>query len=262
MAKQSGIHQLRGKVGEHSYYRQTGVQGGLVRAINPAMSNRVKTDPAFANTRLNNAEFGQGGRIASVLARFINPKYRPMVLPFSQAKMAKVILDYIKTDDSEWGQRNLKTNDIVPASLDALNLVSKNRFEDFGLGIEINTENNTAHIVLGTQAANKLNSIGADGLMLTIVCAAPWVGHFLPSENKYFESYGRATRVTEDGIVADDELTLNFTTPTPPPVDWPVDFNQFLIFIVLPFRTVGSAKYILQEHCTYKATEFEDGPIV
>ena len=71
MAKQSGLHQLRGKVGEHSYYRQTGISSGLVRSINQGMSARVKNDEAFLNTRLNNAEFGQAGRIASVLSDIV-----------------------------------------------------------------------------------------------------------------------------------------------------------------------------------------------
>lgn len=42
MAKQSGIHQIKGKVGEMSYYKQSGVSSGLIRSINPSMSGRVK----------------------------------------------------------------------------------------------------------------------------------------------------------------------------------------------------------------------------
>ena len=127
MAKQSGLHQIKGKVGEFSYYRQSGIANGLIRSINPAMSGRVKTGAEYANTRLNNAEFGQACRIAAQLISAITPKYRPMILPFSQAKLAKSVLDLIKQTDDTWGERNL--DDPQAQSVSPLvNALAKNNF--------------------------------------------------------------------------------------------------------------------------------------
>lgn len=257
MAKQSGIHQLRGKVGEHSYYRQTGVPGGLVRSINPAMSSRVKTDEAYANTRLNNAEFGQAGRIAAVLARFISPKYRPMVLPFSQSKMAKIILENIKESGEPWGNRNLIEGSAAEPCCIALNSVVKNNFDDYGIVEEVDTKNNTITLPYSQQLNDKLSAIGANGIDARVIACSPWIGRYMVNEKRYSESYTR-------GNIYDDELATSgsptdfaFTFRDVPPQGWPAFQPQFLVVILMPFRLVSGEKYILQEHCTYKAIAFE-----
>lgn len=66
MPKQSGIHQIRGKRGTTCYYFRKGLQIGLQREINQQMSERVKRDPNFANTRLYASEFGYCGRLAAL----------------------------------------------------------------------------------------------------------------------------------------------------------------------------------------------------
>ena len=265
MAKQFGIHQLRGKVGEHSYYRQTGVQGGLVRSINPAMSSRVKTDEAFANTRLNNAEFGQGGRIASVLARYINPKYRPMVLPFSQSKMARILLEYIKTNSAAWGERNLTPQNIPQASVDALNSVAKNRFEDFGLSVVGDTEALKITFESTTVTNAKMSAIGANTLLLRLVACSPWIGTFVAGTGKYAESFTRGNIYDEDftfpsGASTVVDIVYNF--PSIPPAGWPAETGVFFVAILMPVRTINGVDHILQEHCTYKAFLEDDGALV
>lgn len=66
MPKQSGIHQIRGKRGTTCYYFRKGMQVGLQREINQQMSERVKRDPNFANTRLFASEFGYCGHLAAL----------------------------------------------------------------------------------------------------------------------------------------------------------------------------------------------------
>ena len=85
MAKQSGIHQLRGKVGEMSYYRTKGVQDGVVRRINQGMSQRVKTGDEYVNTRLNNAEFKNANAIATAAFNSVNSRKRGMMRNFAVA---------------------------------------------------------------------------------------------------------------------------------------------------------------------------------
>lgn len=265
MAKQSGIHQIRGKVGEHSYYRQTGVEGGLIRSINPGLSNRVKTDEAFENTRLNNREFGQAGRLASMLSQYIAPKFRPMVLPFSQSKMAKVLLEYIKLDTTApWGGRNLTPSNSGDAQVDALNAVVKNRFEDFGIQITGNEESNTVNIATTEQTLSKARSIGATGLKLKFVAATSWIGTYSATDAKYAQSYARAN-VYNSSIETDDIATdaFNYQLRPTPPVGWPAfEAERMGVLIVMPYREVGGDEYILQEHCTYFAWLLADGRII
>lgn len=256
MAKQSGLHQLRGKVGEHSYYRQTGVKSGLVRAINQGMSARVKTSEEYSNVRLNNAEFGQAGRIAKVLGMFITPKYRPMILPFSQSKMCKALLESIKSDSSAaWGQRNIPSQSSGASILvNALNIVRKNDPESFGLSIGINATTDklevTSNEVL-TQA--KLDAIGASGYDLRVLAARPWIG--TAHDGTYADSYARANIYDEVDKKAGDVIAIDYEFRPAPSAGWPAFSQEFFVIIIMPFRTVNNEKYTLQEHCTYFASE-------
>lgn len=265
MAKQSGLYQLRGKIGEHSYYRQTGVASGLVRSINQGMSERVKNDEAFANTRLNNSEFGQGGRLASVLAQYINPKFRPMVLPFSQSKMAKIILEYIKTDATHpWGQRNIVSDNSVEAQVAALNSVAKNSLEDFGLDLEFDEENTQLEITPTDETLSKLAAIGADGFSYRFLATSTWIGNFVYNTGKYFPSIAAA--MTYDGDIQDpaagEGVTITYSLRPAPPQSWPVLVaGRMGLLIVMPYRMINDRKYTLQEYCTFKAFAIEDGPV-
>lgn len=265
MAKQSGIHQLRGKVGEHSYYRQTGIQSGLVRSINQGMSARVKTDEAFANTRLNNAEFGQGGRIAAVLAQYITPKYRPMVLPFSQSKMAKIVLEYIKSDTTApWGQRNITINNSGEAQVVALNSVVKNRFEDFGLTLTIDEENTMFRCGVTVATINKLSAIGADGITCNFLATSTWIGTFDATNRKYDNSYARANTYVAlfNNPTAGTVEEIEYAIRPAPPQDWPAfAATRMGVFVILPYRNVNGTQHILQEHCTFKAFIIADGDV-
>lgn len=263
MAKQSGIHQLCGKVGEHSYYRQTGIQSGLVRSINQGMSQRVKTDEAFLNTRLNNAEFGQAGRLASVLCKYIVPKFRPMILPFSQSKMAKIILAFIKNDtDSAWGQRNITQSNSGDMQVTALNSVSKNSFDDFGLLINIDEETAELEISLTEETNSKLTSIGCDGLICRFVVASTFIGKYIQGNRAYSNSfpYSNVYTTTFDKPEVDTTKNITYVVPTVPTLPL-VGFaaQRTGILIVMPYRNVNGGQHILQEHCTFKAFILQDG---
>lgn len=263
MAKQSGIHQLRGKVGEHSYYRQTGVGTGLVRSINQGMSARVKESAEYANVRLNNAEFGQAGRIASTIAKYINPKYRAMVLPFSQSKMAKIILEYLKLDTaSEWGQRNLTTASAATAQVEALNFVAKNAFDEFGLSILADEETSKITVTVSDQTVEKLASIGADGFGLRFVVFDTWVGNFV--NGKYSPSYavGNTYIGASSEPQSGDEIEFTYSARPMPSPGVPVTVaSRCALLIVLPYRTINGTNHVLQENCTYFTWVVRDGQI-
>lgn len=265
MAKQSGLHQLRGKVGEHSYYKQTGIASGLVRSINQAMSSRVKTDEAYANTRLNNREFGQAGRLAAMLAQYITPKFRPMVLPFSQSKMAKVLLEYLKNDTTApWGGRNLITANSGDAQVSALNAVAKNRFEDWGIHITGDEERNHVMFETTEETLSKGASIGATGVLLRFIASTSWIGTYNANEQKYAPSFARGNRYDHDfPLDSTDDWDQQYILRPIPPEGWPAFVAERIgIAILMPYRNIGGEQHILQEHCSYYAWVLAEGEII
>lgn len=258
MAKQSGLHQIRGKVGEHSYYKQTGVSSGLIRSINQGMSARVKNDAAFANTRLNNAEFGQASRIAAVLGQLITPKYRPMILPFSQSIMAKIILDAIKTKTGNWGQRNLSALDLS-VLLEAINSVHKNNPDEYGLSFSVNSDDKFVIATDETLYPSKVAAIGADGYKFLVLAARPWIGIYLSGEGKYAQSFARANIYQESLAGGGQDVNIDYSFRPAPPTGWPAFDVDFMVVVVLPYRTINSTDHILQEHCTFVAMELPEG---
>lgn len=251
MAKQSGIHQLRGKVGEHSYYRQTGIVPGLVRSINQALSGRVKTGEEYANTRLNNAEFGQAGRIAAAAIRTIQPKYRPMILPFSQAKAVKDILEQIQLASGTWGQRNLTDLDgdvIAPI----LNKLSKNSMDNFGVTFSNDPEEDLTIIWEDPTFSNFLQSIGATGVDFIIFACNMWVGDFVSGQNKYWPTVVFTDRDT-DSSTQGDSWVPDIEMPANPSGSIRAHSVPFYLLIALPYRLISTTKYTLQEHCSFRA---------
>jgi len=256
MAKQSGLHQIKGKVGEHSYYRQTGVESGLIRSINQGLSERVKTDQAYVNTRLNNAEFGQACKIAARMIQYITPKFRPMILPFSQSKMAKLILEQIKVSSGEWGQRNF-TDSTGQVSSAFLSTLAKNNFDEYGVKINQPDAGDPATLQLDTTISDaKMAAIGADGYDIRLVFTSTWVGDFNSTSGKFADSFARGNNYDFLGVNDDTTHDLdNCEYPLNPPTGWPAHGIRMVVIIVMPYRTVGTLKHTLQESCTFKAVE-------
>lgn len=262
MAKQSGLHQIKGKIGEFSYYRQSGVNSGLIRGINPAMSNRVKTDEAYANTRLNNREFGQACEIAGALGKMVTPKFRAMILPFSQSKMAKALLQQIKLDptaDIPWGFRGLGVDPFV-APVDVLNVLAKRSFDDFANNIEFTATstssggyNLSAAVSLSNDINEHVTSIGAHGVYFKFIAAE--VIYRRPDsesqENAICWSVNRAND-TNEWILGDSNFTETLSVPPQIPVSG-YERSQVIVVLAMPFRLVGETANILQEYCSFKA---------
>ena len=251
MAKQSGLHQIRGKVGEHSYYRQTGVSAGLIRSINQGLSSRVKTGAEYVNTRLNNAEFGQACTIAAKLISYITPKYRPMILPFSQAKLAKDILEVIKTDSANWGQRNITDADgseLAPL----LSTLAKNDFDEFG--IDVYGEDDLLHVdaSASVQYTEKLAALGADGCLIRAVVAKTYIGKYNSTAQGYVPSKANANIYNAD-MTQPDNLTIDAQYPAGTLVPLLQTDSTMVVIVVMPYRTINSVKHVLQEACTFKS---------
>lgn len=107
MAKQRGIHQIKGKINNLCYYEQKYVRGGLIRRINEAMSERLKTDPAFERTRIANTIFGGCSIYASSLLSFFGSRNSFLFRPSRHAILTKLIFEYCTRKDALAGFVNI-----------------------------------------------------------------------------------------------------------------------------------------------------------
>lgn len=264
MAKQSGIHQIKGKVGEMSYYRQSGVSGGLIRSINQGMSARVKTGDEYINARRNNAEFALACRVAGALGGSVIPKWRPMFLTFSQSAIAKKVLELIKLDTSEgttWGTRGLLQTSFEDA-LAALNGRAKNPFADFVANVTLKagstslpqSEAVSVVVTLSPNYAEKLAAIGCVAANIYVNIFQVNVGNY----NAGVSAYGN-TSVRQRGaestflLPSASEQTINveylrLINPLSAP-----SFTQRVVGIVIvPYRTVNGENFEMQEYATFQ----------
>lgn len=267
MAKQSGIHQLRGKVGEMSYYRQKGVQPGLVRKINQGLSSRVKTEEAYTNTRLNNAEFGNACKIASAAFNSVNTRKRGMMRNFAIAAMAKVALEDIKQGTGAWGVR-LPATELDTLICNLLENQAKGGVYDGQFG-SVNSVSLSSSgqvqisMLLSVSSAQALKDLGIDGFYAvpSRCLAGEIVVDGLP---RLFA--GSSVGAPDDFTVDPSdqtELSLDLSVATPSSVGMSQSgytFAQedpkhgfFVCITFLPYRQQGENRYTLQEYCTYVA---------
>lgn len=128
MAKQRGIHQISGTINNLCYYEQKYVKGGLIRRVNEGMSGRLKTDPAFENTRIANREFGAASLWAARLLGLLGFRANYMTYPSRQARLTKDILRAIKQFNGGTIPKNLMPSAVSQfALLSAFNKLNKNK---------------------------------------------------------------------------------------------------------------------------------------
>lgn len=111
MAKQRGIHQISGKINNLCYYEQKYVRGGLIRRINDAMSERLKTDPVFARTRHANTIFGGCSMMASTLLGFFGSRNTYLFKPYRQALLTRAVKRYLVNFDDGFEYPVILTRD-------------------------------------------------------------------------------------------------------------------------------------------------------
>lgn len=259
MAKQSGIHQIRGKVGEMSYYSQTGVSSGLLRKINQGLSERVKTSEEYANTRLNNIEFGAAANVAGLLGQMVQPKFRPMVLPFSQSKMAKEILKIARQHTENWGQR-VVTSDDTAKLCDILSSTSKRNINEF-LDVSVSRTSATEANIYAEYSADQASLMAGLGINKISVSAVQidlatgqWNPLALEMATGYFYRRESAQPFYETTIVAgtadSGDSDINVATFVP---EANHAGHQIVVFVALPARNINGVSHVLQEYCSFVA---------
>lgn len=264
MAKQRGLHQIKGKVGEYSYYSQTGVSGGLIRKINEGLSARVKTDAAYANTRLNNREFGAAADTASLLGKTVVPKFRPMILPFSQSKMARDILKIAREHAANWGQRVVSSDDTAKLC-EILSSMSKRAADEF-VSIDISRGSATEVTVEAVYSGSQATLMAAQGITALTVTAAQFdiaTGQWVPLAQEMTTGYLVArdsVNVFEDypvvagtGHSNGEDMTVATFVP-----EANHSGHQIVVCVIMPARTINGVDHILQEYCSFVAFELPE----
>ena len=258
MAKQSGIHQLRGKVGDMSYYRQSGVASGLVRGINPGMSSRVKTSPEYENTRRNNAEFRLATLFAASALKGVIPSFRPMFNLFKNAKLSKGLLEIVKSNTGTWGGRSLTITNRT-SICDAINALAKNNFSNYGDVVfgAYDSGGNEQDIDFTPSESMQaiLDSIGASGLEVQIQAVNIYEGVPVAGVQTVEPNITKLGELSSDVVASGSVTPLNFHVPA---LDLDLTILstarvglKFYCVVLMPYRTVGTSTYVLQEGCTF-----------
>lgn len=267
MPKQVGIRKFAGKIGEEvGYYSQNG--GWVTRTQNPAMSDRVKNDPSFANTRYNAAEFGAAGNLAGVLVSSVTQRWRYMLNPIATGLLCKDILGFMKLNaTSPWGQRELESAHYEEVQ-SAYNTYSKNEMlPEIVSALEGTSVNSTTHkivtpndseVTMSEDTAAFLMSQGVDGVITSSYYMAASVPTFDPSLGKFVKSTRIALRLMSvtDGEAVEGEplLSNNINVPSSRgvyynPTNQEGEMRGMLV-VVTPYKVIGNTKYILQELCS------------
>lgn len=261
MAKQQGIHQIRGKVGEMSYYRQKNVATGLVRSINQSMSKRVKEDAAFANTRLNAAEFGAAGNYAGACVRAISTRWRTILNPFATGHLVKPILEGMKLDTSSaWGERNLGS-EYLEEIMSMINQEAKNDYqESFAIPTVTVTPHGVGNILkdwewsLETEADTSSNLLakGATGVRYALYAYRAAFGNYSDTIGNYQKSTSSVILLGSNDVKIGtnvswvDGTTIVRSTATNDP-----GVIGALLCVALPYKSMGLTRYFLQELCSF-----------
>lgn len=253
MAKSSELLALRGKVAGKSFYAMKGVEGTLVRSINEGMSNRVKNDAAYANTRLNAAEFGSAGSMAGAVIRTVSKRWRTILQAFATAMLTKAVRNLIIQDTTNpWGQRLLSVEDWQIAVREAVSRLVKNSYsENFANNIAasatVSGQAIKVDIATTAQDSEALVSLGADGVRYEayrqLIVAPEFLNGKYTAPTASVEFIGALD--THIGTAVTQQLQGD-------PVAEGESSNtmESVIVVALPTRTVNGETYVLQELCS------------
>lgn len=260
MAKQSSLFKLRGKAdGQSFYYSKNGEY--LTRKINPGMSSRVKTAEEYANTRLNNAEFGGAGNLAGTMIRTVSKRWRYILDSIATGMLVKGIKEAMMNDNThDWGKRSVLLAD-MPAIQELYNRFSKNEMPqeiiDF-VKAHVTSAGNGGTLTIDDSLvlAEDLNAhyaaLGADKVKCTLYSfgvSAPEVGADGKKYTPALPVFGQITGTTAV-IGLEEDLIAVTSVPNVPAVQNVAAAFGGVLVIVEPIKTINSKDYVLQQHCS------------
>lgn len=264
MAKQAGIHGLRGKVNGMSYYYSKN-GGELTRKINEGIGERVKSSAAYVNTRKNNAEFGAAGAMAGAIMRTIPQKYRYILMSTATGLLNKEIKKLLSLDvNNDWGEREIQTGG--ESSIQAFfNTLSKNKFPEIvefyiQQNMKYYGDDNTVRVANPINTPNALvdylEGIGATHYAILHFGMKVETPVFLHDVGEYSTPKAQITALVNFDRAATE---ANVTTVMIPDDGQQIEYSLVnddpsavtgIFSIFLPIRRVGASLSVLQEHCS------------
>jgi hypothetical protein len=128
MAQASGNFGFTGSLSNLSAYKMRRFDKVILRTKGGATKRRIKTDPRFANTRRNNAEFGGRATAAKWIRRVLYP-IRQLADHNLQPELNSRLKPIQEMDtQSIWGERNILLSK-DPRLLEGYNLNGKTLFD-------------------------------------------------------------------------------------------------------------------------------------
>lgn len=263
MAKQTGLHLIKGKVGEYSYYRSAGVSAPLMRRINQGMSARVKTGDEYANTRLNNAEFKNAQGLATFLFNAVPNRKASMMRRFAIAEMTKKGLEYIRNGSGNWGAR-IPSVGMDGIAFDLLeNRAKSGPYQgEFGrLAVSTNDDRISINLTYDEVVKTDLKSKGIDGFNVLVAKGA--LAELVDTDGFVRQHFGVSSISVED-IQTDNqgvEQTISSFIPGPQSMGLsPSGFatvaqtpnnGMYAIVTFIPYRQVASQRHTLYEYAKF-----------
>lgn len=264
MAKQAGIHGLRGKVNGMSYYYSKN-GGELTRKINEGIGERVKSSAAYVNTRKNNAEFGAAGASAGAIMRTIPQKYRYILKSTATGLLNKEINNELKFDSvNAWGQRQI-VNPGQNRIIEFFNTLSKNNVpgtikdyivEHMFYDSDTNVVFNDSVLETNDLLIEELRGSGATHITIlcySMVADLPVFSNELGGYSPVSSRIQPLSTLSAQNVdlVSGEEIFAQVRQNTSIGVenDDPTQING-LFFVILPQRKVGNGYNTLQELCS------------
>lgn len=229
MPKQNSTIQLRGKFQGRSYYFAKGHQSGFMRAINPNMSERVKTEPNYALTRAYAAEFGHANGWASRALQSL----RDVEVYKEPNKLRRSLLGLIRGEMKKDTSHPLGSRVLLGSSLpvmsdfwqngivELLNKASKvdvpsSFMDDELIHVRVNPTDRTsvftASIVCHKEEQDEWIAAGADHLLVRITAVNIYSGASAGSTLKYTEVMGQQRVLGTKYLTLGQDLTIDLST--------------------------------------------------
>lgn len=257
MAKGQSTFRQLGKIDGRKYYQVKGVDGIVSQSINQGMSNRVKNDAAYANTRLNNAEFGGAGSTAGAITRALSQKWRYLLVPFATGKIAKDVRAIMMQDASgKWGQRGLVGTSWQTALAEKVSAYSKNSVADYetlALDCVFNSSTGIRVSYNFTDLHNAVvESAGATGIRIVFMSGVIAASAFDSNSGKFAPAVTDMTVVATEDFEFGDADVDGFANVNVKETAQAANTLYGGVFVILPYKEVNGEKYIMQEHCSFK----------
>lgn len=251
----------RGNDGELKYYEMKGVKGTIAAKINQGMSSRVKTSAEYANTRLNNAEFGAAGNMAGAVCKALTQRWRSITVPFATAKLLPQIKSEMGKDTTNpWGQRSLVGTGWQHNLRQYINALSKVSFdEEMGLQVSCargDEDEITVNITGNVAQAATLTSKGIDGVTFELHPVAITTPKYDNNLNGYTSAVIEELRHYESSEPIDDELEVTAIFSDASAYEDASGKIAGVIVVAKPYRTISDVNYVAQEYCCHKFVGF------